>query len=135
MSHLREIMQRLQARTPTPPTPAPQLEEHLSAYGEHLRHCTDPMLQYEWVWLEQHLESLAMCASQPGMREAAGGATHVAQLLRESECFLPLLRQEMERRGLQPALHRASVVPSEHAWELSHAGIRAAWGLPPLSPP
>ncbi len=134
MSHLREIMQRLQARTPTPATPAPVLEQHLSAYGEQLRGCSDPMLHYEWVWLEEHLEGLELCASQPEMCAAAGGAAHVAQLRQESECFLPLLRGEMERRGLAPPRHRHAVVPSEHAWELTHAGIRSAWGLPPLSP-
>ncbi|MEA5424572.1 MULTISPECIES: hypothetical protein [unclassified Synechococcus] len=129
MSHLREIMQRLNAKAPSPATPPAQLEGHLTAYERQLHDCSDSMLQYEAVWLEEHLQGLDLCASKPEMRAAAGGAAHVALLRQESERFISLLHAEMERRELQPARHRAAVVPTEHAWELTNPAIRQAWGI------
>ncbi|MEB3322736.1 MAG: hypothetical protein VKI81_07915 [Synechococcaceae cyanobacterium] len=136
MSYLREIMQRLNATradaaagAPAPDPPGPLQEAHLADYGERLAACSPPMLQYEWAWLEEHIEGLELCGSRPEMAAAAGGAAHVQRLLAESLRFRQLLEGEMGRRGVRPALHRHTLVPTEHSWELTNPAIRAQWGI------
>jgi hypothetical protein len=137
MSYLREIMQRLnEARStaaapdpaPTAP-PGPLQEAHLADYGERLGRSSPAMLQYEWAWLEEHIDGLALCGSQPEMAAAAGGVAHVQRLLAESRRFRHLLEREMERRGVRPSLHRHTLVATEHSWELTNPAIRAQWGI------
>lgn len=136
MSYLREIMQRLNSRTAAEaevePTPSPRLEAHLEDYRQRLLACTPAMLRYEDAWLEQHLETLELCLTQPGMLSTAGGPARVKILLEESRRFRELLDQRCRELELAPARHRAAVVASEHAWELSHPGLRSQWGLEPL---
>lgn len=142
MSYLREIMQRLtetrsgEARGPAPAggeDPGPRLEEHLRAYEERLGRCTPAMLRYEWAWLEEHIEALELCLSQPEMVSTAGGSARVQVLLAESGRFRERLRQCMEERSVETALHRGTLVSTEHAWELTHPAIRAQWGIDPVA--
>ncbi len=130
MSYLREIMQRLTSRRPAA-MPDRVQRLHVDDYLSRLQRCSEPMLQYEWAWLEEHIEALDLCRSQPGMAEAAGGAAHVASLLEESRRFRDLLGAEMDRRGVAAAVHRHTLVPTEHSWELTDAAIRARWGIDP----
>jgi len=92
--------------------------------------CHEPApLRYELAWLEQHREALELCRVQPDMLQVAGGERHLQQMLQESEPFERLLEAEIARRGLSPDPHRHAVVANEHAWELSQAAIRRAWGI------
>ena len=137
MSYLREIMQRLneghagtadqQVAAAVPPGPLQQA--HLADYVEKLAGCTPAMLQYEWAWLEEHIEGLELCGRQPEMAATAGGAAHVQRLLAESRQFQELLMQEMEQREVRPPLHRHTLVPTEHSWELTNPDIRRQWGI------
>ncbi len=138
MSYLRQIMQRLRDRSAPPPRDergdAALLEEHLSLYGARLDACSDAMLDYEEAWLEQHIETLELCAREPAMAAGAGGAHHVERLLEESRRFSRLLHQCRQARGLGGRTVTAAVVASEHAWELSDPGLRRAWGFPAAPP-
>ncbi|MCP9932086.1 hypothetical protein KBY82_14990 [Cyanobium sp. AMD-g] len=139
MSYLRQIMQRLHDRsTPLPAAEraeAPgRLEEHLALYDARLEACSDAMLQYEAAWLEQHIETLELCGSQPTMLASAGGAERVEALLQESLCFRQRLERCLRQRGVEGGGLRAAVVASEHAWELSDTALRRAWGFP-VEPP
>jgi hypothetical protein len=138
MSYLREIMQRLNAsrsegdaapEAAAAPASGPLQQAHLAEYGERLAGCSAAMLQYEWAWLEEHIEGLELCGRQPEMAATAGGAPHVQRLLAESRRFRDLLESEMERRGVRPALHRHTLVPTEHSWELTNPAIRKQWGI------
>ena len=75
MSHLRDIMQRLGARDSRPQGPAPDAAAAVADYERQLEGCTPAMLHYEWSWLEQHLETLELCLTQPGMPVACGDAS------------------------------------------------------------
>jgi hypothetical protein len=135
MSYLRQIMQRLQARSTTPPLPEAAddsglLEEHLRLYAQNLERCTEAMLQYECAWLEQHLETLELCGVEPGMLASIGGVNRLHRLLEESRRFQTLLERRMADLGLEAARHRAGIIASEHAWELTDPALRRAWGFP-----
>ncbi|KEF42225.1 MAG: hypothetical protein ER33_06800 [Cyanobium sp. CACIAM 14] len=134
MSYLRQIMERLRDRSPSPPQDRRSddalLEEHLRLYGSQLEACSDAMLDYEAAWLEQHIETLELCAREPTMQAGAGGAQHVEQLLEESRRFRRLLNRHRHERGLGYRAVHATVVASEHAWELSDPALRRAWGFP-----
>jgi hypothetical protein len=134
MSYLREIMQRLRARhndqeEVDPPQATSLLEAHLDHYRLQLQRCGSAMLQYEWAWMEEHINSLELCLTQPGMVSTAGGAARVQALLAESHRFQELLEDQFTTRGLIPSRHRAAVVATEHAWELSQEQTRRLWGI------
>jgi hypothetical protein len=50
-------------------------------------------------------------------------------LLEESLRFRDLLQERMAAGSVAPALHRGTLVPTEHAWELSQPEIRRRWGI------
>lgn len=129
MSYLREIMQKLGASQP--PQPALQV----SHYRGRLVGCNEAMLLYEWAWLQQHLEDLQLCAGNPAMLEVAGGQRHLEALLSAAEACRQELREAFSSRGLTPRRLPHTLAPSEHAWEVTHPGIRSQWGLDPLSSP
>jgi hypothetical protein len=146
MSYLRQIMQRLHDRSAAEPPAAPaesaRIEQHLELYAARLEACSDAMLDYEAAWLEQHIETLELCGSQPLMLASAGGSQRVERLLQESQRFRRLLELCRRSRGLAPVGSRAAVVATEHAWELSDPSLRRAWGFPagpggepPAAPP
>lgn len=140
MSYLREIMQRFQtarsAQHPEdpqaqsrPPAAPQRLEQHLAWYRDQLLACSPAMLRYEWAWLEEHIDALELCSSRPEMVPGAGGGTRVRSLLEESLRFRDLLQERMAAGSVEPALHRGTLVPTEHAWELSQPEIRRQWGF------
>ena len=137
MSNLREIMQRLQssqsgagdkeAAAGLPPDPL--LRRHSQHYAERLAQCSEAMLGYELAWLGQHREALELCRLQPEMLEAAGGACQLQRMEQEFFLFEQALASELAQRGLSPRPQRHAVVANEHAWELTHPGIRQVWGI------
>lgn len=136
MSTLREIMQRLQSSrsgagdggaADLPPDPLLRL--HSQQYAERLAQCSEAMLGYELAWLAQHREALELCRLQPEMLEAAGGARQLQRLEQETLLFEKALASELAQRGLHPRPQRHAVVANEHAWEITHPGIRQAWGI------
>lgn len=141
LSYLREIMARLKerqsgdpagtvSRAPADPQRGPlALEAHIQWYREQLRACSDPMLRYEWAWLEDHLSSLNLSSGHAEMRAALGGRDHVEQLVRETAAFRSELEQELRQRGLEASARTLPLEPMEHAWELSSPVIRQAWGI------
>jgi hypothetical protein len=137
MSRLREIMQKLgQAQLGLPSEPQPAVEGHgellrlhVENYQRQLDACTAAMLQYEWVWLEEHIASLELCISSPEMLKAAGGKLHVEQLLLASQQCQSALQTTMESRAVQPSPHPHAVAAGEHAWEIRQETIKRMWGL------
>ena len=132
MSHLRDIMQRLAAHevaATSPTAPFPQAARDMEDYRQQLRGCTPAMLSYEWTWLHQHLEDLALCSAHPPMREAAGGSQRVEQLMEQARTCLEALQTECELRQLTPVRQPHSVATGEHAWDVSNPAIRSCWGL------
>jgi hypothetical protein len=135
MSYLREIMQRLGAsrdggvsKTSSRDSVDPQLLEG-AAYRNRLESCSEPMLLYEWTWLELHLEDLRLCLANDEMRKVAGGARHLEALIAAAERNQEQLAAVFAERGLTPRRLPHSVASGEHAWELSNAQLRAQWGL------
>jgi len=133
MSYLREIMQQLGAGAEAAVQegrggaawPALQAAD----YRRQLAACDEPMLLYEWAWLEQHLQDLQLCGSHAVMLKAAGGQRHLEGLVAEAQQCQQHLREVMAARGLSPRRLPHSLAAGEHAWELSHGGIRAQWGI------
>jgi hypothetical protein len=123
MSYLREIMQKL--GDSQPPEPAVQV----GLYRRQLEACNEPMLLYEWAWQQQHLEDLRLCAANPAMLEVAGGQRHLEALLSTAEAALQELLEVFAAREIVPRRLPHSLAPTEHAWEVTHQGIRAQWGL------
>jgi len=147
MSYLREIMQRFQAARSADQPPEAEtetkagnrteahrrrLEEHLAWYRDQLLACSPAMLRYEWAWLEEHIDALELCSSRP---ERMPAAARVRSLLEESLRFRDLLQERMAAGSVDPALHRGTLVSSEHAWELSQPEIRRQWGIDPPEGP
>ncbi len=133
MSQLREIMQRLGRRGASPA--GPRVSEASGGaleaeYERHLQGCTVAMLQYEWTWLEQHLEALELSLAQPAMLGTLGGEGKARALLAEARTCRERLRSRLEALGESPGAQHGPVLASEHAWELSHPAIRAHWGFP-----
>lgn len=133
MSYLREIMQKLGAGAEAAVQegrgglawPALQAAE----YQRQLERCTTPMLHYEWAWLEQHLQDLELCASNDAMLQVAGGQRHLEGLVAEAQQCQQHLRAQFAARSLTPRRLPHSLAAAEHAWELSHPGLRAQWGI------
>lgn len=133
MSYLREIMQKLGAGAEAAVQegrggatwPALQAAD----YRRQLEVCSQAMLYYEWAWLEQHLQDLELCGSNEAMLKVAGGQRHLDGLLAEARQCQQHLRDQFAAQGLNPKRLPHSLAAGEHAWELSHAGIRAQWGI------
>ncbi|MEB3335743.1 MAG: hypothetical protein VKP70_12255 [Cyanobacteriota bacterium] len=137
MSQLRTIMQKLaQGQGSDQPgalngVNAEVMRLHVADYQRALQGCTAPMLQYEWAWLEDHLDNLHLCLSQPGMLEAMGGKAHVDQLLAESLQCQEVLRCHMAEQQVEPASHWPTMPTSDHAWELCQEKTKQLWGIQP----
>lgn len=137
MSHLRSIMQKLalgQEEGSIQPDASNTVKDdvirlHVADYQDALKVCTPSMLQYEWAWLEDHLESLGLCLSQPQMLQAMGGTPHVERLLAESRQCQTALRVQMEERNVEPPTHLPTMPTSEHAWEISQENVKQLWGF------
>jgi hypothetical protein len=117
---------------------------HASWYRDNLAHCSEPMLQYEWAWINQRIDALdhqrtqgtpALCFvenssseqdNEPGLAPLHG---NLAERLAESQLFLTLLLREFAMRGLRPSTPKAAVIPSEEAWEITSQLVKEEWGI------
>lgn len=136
MSYLRDIMQKLAEASAIRNENATQqgkglelLKLHVDAYQTKLESCSKAMLQYEWAWWREHIETLELCLTQPDMHEGIGGKEHVERLLEESRACLSTLTDVMKARMVNPAGHSYLIHPSEHAWELSQETMRREWKI------
>ncbi|MFN9546059.1 MAG: hypothetical protein ACK6AD_03165 [Cyanobacteriota bacterium] len=137
MNHLRKIMQKLAQAQPdasrhpdmSSATSTEIMRLHVEEYQRELARCTAAMLQYEWAWLDDYITSLNLCLAQPDMLQAAGGKSHVEQLLLESQQCQALLQATMKNRKVEPASPSHAVAIGEHAWELRQESIKRLWGL------
>jgi hypothetical protein len=137
MSNLRRIMQKLAGSENDMPTETRSSEEklryilglHVHDYQKHLAACSVAMLQYEWAWLEEHIEDLKLCLIQPEMLATLGGEAHVKLLLVESEEWKKQLEAIMIAQNIQPALHSHAILSSDHAWDVCQESIKKAWGF------
>jgi hypothetical protein len=110
---------------------------HASWYRENLSQCSEAMLQYEWTWMNGHIDALEryLCdaegrEAEPDFRQAfEPNQARLEALLSESQLFLTLLLREFASRGLRPAPPKAPVIPSEEAWEITSARVRQDWGI------
>jgi len=134
MSTLREIMQRL-AEVDSKRTKGNQadfselLKCRVDEYQSKLETCTPAMLQYEWAWLNEHIQALELCLSQPKMSHELGGSVHVEKLLEESKQFQIVLEEMFHTRMIHPSDKHKPINPGEHAWEVSQQNLREIWEL------
>jgi hypothetical protein len=137
MSNLRRIMQQLaDAQGHPQATEASENEYsveipdlHIQEYQSQLERCSKGMLQYEWAWLEEHMEDLKLCLVQTEMLKVLGGKAQVERLLLESKKCQDLLKFTMGERSLRPAFHSHAIISSEHAWEVSQDNVKKAWNF------
>lgn len=136
MSYLRQIMQKLaqadasnKPRKPTGDIGTKHHSQHVADYQAKLQTCNPAMLQYEWCWLQQQIESLQLCLANTTMSVELGGHDQVLRLLKESEECKTLLADRMHKLGVGPPQHNHSILPGEHAWEVTHATIQQNWGF------
>lgn len=139
MSTLRDIMEQLsRERSGTDSTGhsredhgnlAEQIKYKVDAYQQKLEGCTPAMLQYEWAWLRQHIESLEFSVSNSSMCDEIGGRLCGEALLEESRQLAIVLDEEFKKRMLHPKNYSRPVEAGEHAWELSLESIRKEWQL------
>jgi len=134
MSTLRQIMQRLaEAESKQGKGSLTDFSEllkcHVDEYQSKLESCTPAMLQYEWTWLNEHIQALELCLAQPAMCHEIGGITRVEVLVEESKQFRIALVEMFHQRMIHPARHPHPINPIEHAWELSENRIKQAWGI------
>jgi hypothetical protein len=100
-------------------------------YRENLARCSDPMLQYEWVWLQEQLRCLQECRQRPEQMERLGGEARLNVLVSQSVLFQLLLQNEFGRRGLKPLAAHGAVVAAEEAWEITSVQVKREWGILP----
>ncbi len=158
MSVIQPILERLQhdcdpLESPSSSSPTALQEEgaaslrgsalgsHATWYRENLGQCNEPMLQYEWAWMNGRIATLRhfqSSGSGPAVQADARGGDgselrqldpRLAALLSESQLFRTLLLQEFSSRGLTPMPPRGTVVKSEEAWEITSTEVRQQWGI------
>lgn len=136
MSHLREIMQKLaetDAKNAAGGKMSAEEGDHakfqVDAYRADLRKCTEPMLQYEWAWWNEHIEALELCLTRPQMYNEIGGHEHVLKRIEASRGCQRILDEAMQTKMVKPSNHSHHIHPTEHAWELSEENVRREWGI------
>ena len=135
MSHLREIMQKLaEAHSELPrgtmdETSSAHLKDNLEEYRSKIGSCNTGMLQYEWAWLNEHIEALELCVCQPAMGREIGGHAHAEQLLAESKQQKSALEELFQQRRIHPAVHHHEIHPGEHAWDVRNEMTKKNWGM------
>ena len=136
MSELREIMRRLNTKATRQPDQERPVDLQLlgvrsEQYLRELQRCTDAMLQYEWAWLEEHVQALRRSQLQPELMVSLGGEDNVKILISECVLFQLILQEEFGRRHLTPRGTTAPIVPSEEAWEITSLKVKQDWGIVP----
>jgi len=106
---------------------------HAAWYRENLSHCSEPMLQYEWAWMNAHIDALEQfrcdALGHEGVHASGPRDAQLAAHLSESPLFLTLLLREFACRGLRPSPVKATVIPSEEAWEITSLQVKQEWGI------
>jgi hypothetical protein len=137
MNNLRRIMQKLaegstskrESASPSPDESTKTLSLVVQNYATRLESCSEAMLQYEWAWLEEHIEDLKLSLCHPEMLKNLGGKNYVERLLVESKGCKHQLEKRMNLRKVQPASQIHTTVSGEHAWDVKQEQIRKAWGF------
>lgn len=104
---------------------------HAGCYRENLSRCSEAMLQYERVWLQQQLRALRDCEGHPVLMARVGGEDRLRALVSQSVLFQLLLQNEFARRGLTPEEPRGPVVAAEEAWEITSVQVKLEWWILP----
>ena len=104
---------------------------HAGCYRENLSRCSEAMLQYERVWLQQQLRALRDCEGHPVLMARVGGEDRLRALVSQSVLFQLLLHNEFARRGLTPEEPRGPVVAAEEALEITSVRVKREWGILP----
>ena len=104
---------------------------HAGCYRENLSRCSEAMLQYERVWLQQQLRALRYCEGHPVLMARVGGEDRLRALVSQSVLFQLLLQNEFARRGLTPEEPRGPVVAAEEAWEITSVQVKRELGILP----
>jgi hypothetical protein len=131
MSFLSDVIQILKASGGIDNMKKEAMNCHASCYRDNLHHCNDAMLQYEWAWLEEHVQALRRSQLQPEVMTSLGGVENVKILISECVLFQLILQEEFGRRHLSPLGSHASIVPSEEAWEITSLKVKQDWGIVP----
>jgi hypothetical protein len=100
-------------------------------YRENLARCSDAMLQYERVWLQEQLRALRACREEPLKMARVGGEERLNALVSQTVLFQLLLQNEFARRRLEPLEPPGPVVPAEEAWEITSEQVKSLWGIVP----
>ncbi|MEA5391767.1 hypothetical protein VB738_10920 [Cyanobium gracile UHCC 0139] len=131
MSFLSEAMQLLKDAGTAAGLSEGAIKCHAGCYRENLSRCSDAMLQYERVWLQQQLRALRDCEGHPVLMARVGGEDRLRGLVSQSVLFQLLLQNEFARRGLTPEEPRGPVVAAEEAWEITSVQVKREWGILP----
>jgi len=94
---------------------------HATWYRDNLVQCNQPMLQYEWAWLNGRIDALEHCLEQ--------GRGTLGEMLAEAQLFRTLLLREFAARGISPSSPKAIVIPSEEAWAITSLQVKEEWGI------
>jgi len=131
MSFLSDVIQILKSSRGINTMSKEAMNTHAACYRENLRGCNDAMLQYEWAWLEEHVQALRRNQLQPELMVSLGGEDNVKILISECVLFQLILQEEFGRRRLTPRGTSAPIVPSEEAWEITSLKVKQDWGIVP----
>jgi hypothetical protein len=131
MSFLSDVIQILKASGGIDTMTKEAMNCHASCYRENLHSCTDAMLQYEWAWLDEHVQALRRSQLQPEVMTSLGGEENVKILISECVLFQLILQEAFGRRHLSPLGSHAPIVPSEEAWEITSLKVKQDWGIVP----
>ena len=131
MSFLSDAMQLLRDAGTTAGLSEGAIQCHAGCYRENLSRCSEAMLQYERVWLQQQLRALRDCEGHPVLMARVGGEDRLRALVSQSVLFQLLLQNEFARRGLTPEEPRGPVVAAEEAWEITSVQVKREWGILP----
>ncbi|KEF42294.1 MAG: hypothetical protein ER33_06325 [Cyanobium sp. CACIAM 14] len=131
MSFLSEAVQHPQGAGGAAGLSEGAIKCQAGCYRENLVRCSDPMLQYEWAWLQQQQRVLRDFQGQPEMMARLGGEQRLNGLVSQSVLFQLLLQNEFARRGLEPRESPGPVVAAEEAWEITSVQVKREWGILP----
>jgi len=131
MSFLSDVIQILKSSGGIDSMSKEAMNCHASCYRENLRSSSDAMLQYEWAWLEEHVQALRRSHLQPELIRSLGGEANVKILISECVLFQLILQAEFGRRHLAPLGSAAAIVPTEEAWEITSLKVKQDWGIVP----
>ena len=131
MSFLSEAMQLLKDAGAAAGLSEGAIKCHAGCYRENLSRCSDAMLQYERVWLQQQLRALRDCQGHPVLMARVGGEGRLNGLVSQGVLFQLLLQNEFARRGLAPLERHGPVVAAEEAWEITSVQVKREWGILP----